>query len=396
MIKNRLITPEGTRDLLFEDCIARRKVESAIKEVLIPRGFAEVITPALEFYDVFSGEPDGIPQEEMYKLTDQKGRLLAVKPDLTMPIARLAATRLKDHPLPLRLYYNQNAYRITPALSGRSDEVDQIGIELIGSGTRRADLEVIVTAIEAMSQATSQEFRLELGHSGIFGALVEALELNEIQTEEIRSLIESKNYPALVDRLERMPNQQAAHALGQLPALFGGEEVLDTLSQLIQLPKIEEIVVYLRSILSDLEKLGLLGQVTLDLGIVNRNDYYTGIVFQGYLEGAGDVVLNGGRYDRLLSHYGADLPAIGFAINVDAVARMARSQMQFQLLPDVLVYAYPGYEVKALQEIDKLIRTGFRAEFCVCETSDEAKAYAIKKGVPNIYLVKDDILEVRV
>ena len=122
MIKNRLITPEGTRDLLFEDCIARRKVESAIKEVLIPRGFAEVITPALEFYDVFCGEHDGIPQEEMYKLTDQKGRLLAVKPDLTMPIARLAATRLKDHPLPLRLYYNQNAYRITPALSGRSDE----------------------------------------------------------------------------------------------------------------------------------------------------------------------------------------------------------------------------------------------------------------------------------
>ena len=102
MNQNRLITPEGTRDLLFEDCISRHLVESKIKDVLVPRGFAEVITPALEFYDVFSPENHGIPQENMYKLVDMKGRLMAVKPDLTMPIARLACTRLRDHPLPLR------------------------------------------------------------------------------------------------------------------------------------------------------------------------------------------------------------------------------------------------------------------------------------------------------
>lgn len=395
-VKDRLVTPEGTRDLLFEDCIARHTVEDRIKEVLIPRGYAEVITPALEYYDVFNSGHYAIPQQEMYKLTDLKGKLLAVKPDLTMPIARLAATRLKDHPLPLRLFYNQNIYRVSPALSGRSDEIDQIGIELIGAATRRADLEVIVTAIEAMNHATRMDFRLEIGHIGIFNALVKALELDDVRKEEIRCLIESKNYPALNDQLDRMQNRQAALALRKLPALFGGEEVLEELCALTDLPEIDDVVAYLRSILKDLDSLGLMDRVTLDLGIVNRNDYYTGVVFQGYLEGAGDIVLSGGRYDKLLSDYGVDLPAVGFGINVDSVAQAAKKELRFKLLPDVLVYAYPGYEVEAFREIDKLVGLGFRAEFSVCETSEAAKAYAVRKGIPTVYLINDDIVEVRV
>ena len=150
MLKNKLITPEGTRDLLFEDCMARRQVEARIKELLLNRGFSEIITPGIEFYDVFSSEEHGIAQEKMYKLTDQKGRLLALKPDLTMPVARVAATRLKGQIRPLRLYYDQNIYAVSQALTGRSDETAQIGIEIIGASGRRTDLEVLVLAVEAL------------------------------------------------------------------------------------------------------------------------------------------------------------------------------------------------------------------------------------------------------
>lgn len=395
-VKDRLVTPEGTRDLLFEDCIARHTVEDRIKEVLIPRGYAEVITPALEYYDVFNSGHYAIPQEEIYKLTDLKGKLLAVKPDLTMPIARLAATRLKGHPLPLRLFYNQNIYRVSRALSGRSDEIDQIGIELIGAATRKADLEVIVTAIEAMKHATKTDFRLEIGHIGIFNALINALALDDTRKEEIRCLIESKNYPALNDQLDRMENRKAALALRKLPALFGGEEVLEELSALTDLPEIDGVVAYLRSILKDLESLGMMDRVTFDLGIVTRNDYYTGVVFQGYLEGAGDIVLSGGRYDKLLSDYGVDLPAVGFGIHVDSIAQAAKKEMRFKLLPDVLVFAHQDYEVKAFREIEKLVSLGFRAEFSVCNTVEEAKSYAARKGIPTVYLVGEDVVEVRV
>lgn len=396
MNQNRLITPEGTRDLLFEDCISRHLVESKIKDVLVPRGFAEVITPALEFYDVFSPENHGIPQENMYKLVDMKGRLMAVKPDLTMPIARLACTRLKDHPLPLRLYYNQNAYRINPADSGHSDEVDQIGIEVIGVGGRRADLEALDLAIRSMESCGLSNYRIEIGHIGIFNALTARLNLDARRKEQLRELIMTKNYPALNDQMDRMKDMQTAAALKRLPALFGGEEVLDELKTLVDDEEINRVVDYLRSLLADLKELGADRHISLDLGIVGRNEYYTGIVFQGYTEGIGDTVLTGGRYDTLLSDYGMDLPAIGFGVDVDAVARVVRREMSFQMLPDVLVFPYPGFEVKAMKEIQKLISMGFQAEFCICESSDEAKAYAVGKGIPTLYFVGEDIVEVRV
>ncbi len=396
MNQNRLITPEGTRDLLFEDCISRHLVESKIKDVLVPRGFSEVITPALEFYDVFSPENHGIPQENMYKLVDMKGRLMAVKPDLTMPIARLACTRLRDHPLPLRLYYNQNAYRINPADSGHSDEVDQIGIEVIGVGGRRADLEALDLAIRSMESCGLNNYRIEIGHIGIFNALTARLKLDARHKEQLRELIMTKNYPALNDQMDRMKDMQTAAALKRLPALFGGEEVLDELKTLVDDEEIGRVVDYLRSLLADLKELGADRHISLDLGIVGRNEYYTGIVFQGYTEGIGDTVLTGGRYDTLLSDYGMDLPAIGFGIDVDAVARVVRREMSFQMLPDVLVFPYPGFEVKAMKEIQKLISMGFQAEFCICETSDEAKAYAAGKGIPTLYFVGEDIVEVRV
>ena len=396
MNQNRLITPEGTRDLLFEECTARHRVEDRIKEVLLPRGFSEVITPALEFYDVFSLPRHGLPQENMYKLVDRKGRLMAVKPDLTMPIARVACTRLREHPLPLRLFYNQSAYRINPADSGHSDEVDQIGIELIGAGERRADFETLVLAIRSMENCGLSGYRIEIGHIGIFNALTARLGLSPDQKEDLRELIMSKNYPELNDRMEQMRDMQTAAALRQLPALFGGAEVLDQLGSLIDDPAINEVIEYLRLLLKDLKELGVDNHVSLDLGIVGRNEYYTGIVFQGYTEGIGDTVLTGGRYDTLLSDYGIDLPAIGFGIDVDAVARVLRGSWNFQLTPDVLVFPYPGYEVKAMKEIEKLVQMGFQAEFAVCATSDEAKLYAARKGVPTLYFVGEDIVEVRV
>ena len=156
------------------------------------------------------------------------------------------------------------------------------------------------------------------------------------------------------------------------------------------------MIEYLRLLLKDLKELGVDNHVSLDLGIVGRNEYYTGIVFQGYTEGIGDTVLTGGRYDTLLSDYGIDLPAIGFGIDVDAVARVLRGNWNFQLTPDVLVFPYPGYEVKAMKEIEKLVQMGFQAEFAVCATSDEAKLYAARKGVPTLYFVGEDIVEVRV
>ena len=145
------VTPEGTRDILFEECRAQRRAQERLTRVFTARGYHEVITPGLEYFDVFDLPGAAIPQQEMYKTTDNHGRLLVFRPDSTLPIARMAASRLQNQQRPLRLYYNQSVYRNSPDLSGRSDESAQMGIELLSASGLRADLEAISTAVAAVS-----------------------------------------------------------------------------------------------------------------------------------------------------------------------------------------------------------------------------------------------------
>ncbi len=151
MKKYDLLTPEGTRDLLFDECAARRTVEDKLQQLFKSYGYSEVITPGLEFYDVFMLKSRYFAQESMYKLSDGKGRLMVIRPDSTMPIARLSATRLKDEVFPLKLFYNQNIFRINPKDSGRDDEITQSGVEIIGGDSKKADMEILNLATEDLT-----------------------------------------------------------------------------------------------------------------------------------------------------------------------------------------------------------------------------------------------------
>ena len=159
MKKFNKITPEGTKDILFEECLSQRTVSERLTHIFKMRGYNEVITPGMEYYDVFDAPNAAIPQYEMYKSTDNKGRLIVFRPDLTLPIARLTATRLQAMEKPIRLYYNQPIYRNRKDLSGRSDETTQAGIELLGASGLKADIEVIAAAVEALSAFTSPQIK---------------------------------------------------------------------------------------------------------------------------------------------------------------------------------------------------------------------------------------------
>ncbi len=390
MNKNKWITPEGTRDLLFEECEARRTVEGILSRVFSGRGFTEVVTPGLEFLNVYDLKTGMMPVEMMYKLVDSKGRLVVLRPDSTIPIARLVATRLKGYQLPIRLFYNQSVFMANPRLKGRSDEVVQTGIEIIGSDSRRADLEVITTAVEALNACKTTDFRLEIGHIGLFHSLISGLKIESEEREEIRRFIESKNYPALNDYLNGLDGDaKTIEILKQLPSLFGGEEVFEKAANLFDDAKTEYILSYLKSIYNDLSALGLKEKISIDLGIVNRTDYYTGVVFRGYIEGFGETVLSGGRYDTLIVEFGSDLPATGFGINVDAVARnlLKTTDDIRATVPDVLVYGEDGCEMKALMHAKTLIESGLVAEYCVLNTAEKAKEYAKAKGIGRVDIV---------
>lgn len=240
------------------------------------------MTPGVEFYDVFSNPAAQIPQENMFKLSDSKGRLMVVRPDSTLPIARMTATRLQNEVLPIRLYYNQRVYRNNRGLTGRSNEVMQTGIELLGISGKRADLEIITTAIEALTRCVP-DFRIELGHAGFFKALLNKLPVSDNEREDIHSFIEAKNYSALNSFLDTLEQTKAVAAIRRLPRLFGGEEVLNEASELCDDKDALRPLEYLKEIYDCLTKFGLGERLMIDLGLAQRNDYYSDIVFQAML-----------------------------------------------------------------------------------------------------------------
>lgn len=392
MKKNLRNTPEGTRDLLFEECLARREAESILSDLFIRRGFSEVMTPGIEFFDVFDAGQPALPPENMYKLTDAKGRLLVMRPDSTMPIARLTATRLKNEPIPLRLYYTQSVYHLNHGLTGHSDQEFQAGIELIGASGERADLEVIALAVESLRLCRIEDFRIEIGHVGFFYSLISELDVDEEIRDSIRTFIEVKNYAALGDMLDTLEPSETVEAIRRLPRLFGGEEVLEAAAPLCHNERTRSALAYLASLYKKLKELGI-SQVMIDLGLIHRNEYYTGVIFRGYIQGSGDTVLSGGRYDNLLSRFGSDLPATGFGINVDSITKVMldNGEIDPPMSPEVLVHALKGYETKALKKVDELCEEGTLCEFSVFETVEQAKAYAEKRCIPCVMAVGDEI-----
>ena len=392
MKKYNKITPEWTKDLLFEECLARRYVEQTLSQVFSSRGFNEVVTPGLEFYDVFDPDFSGISQETMYKMSDRHGRLMVMRPDSTIPIARLTATRLQKLPKPVRVYYNQKIYRSNPGLTGRNNEATQTGIELLGAPGRRADLEVIVTAVEALSRCVPN-FRLELGHAGFFRALAAQLPINDDLREDIRSTIESKNYAALNTILDKLENSCSVDAMRRLPRLFGGEEVFAQAARLCSDDASSKTLAYLHELYRALVDLGLGYRMIVDLGLVQRNDYYTDIIFSAYVENVGDAVLLGGRYDNLLAQFDAPMPAVGFGINVDVLAELLLKQGRIQAPPpvEILVHSDEGYEIKALQYASRLAGEGRKCESSVFETRKEALDYAKMRGIRRVDCVCDTV-----
>lgn len=316
------ITPEGTKDLLFEECRIQKEITNGLHTAFTNDGYHQVVTPGFEFYDVFSTTALYYPQETMYKSLDNKGRVLVARPDSTIPIARLVCSRLKDYPMPLKLYYEQKVFRNNPGLRGRSNEMLQMGVELIGDASFESDVDLLTLSVKALSSCDCGDIRIELGHVGIFKLLMERLNIDSDEKSGIHQFISSKNYAALSSKLDKFERDQTTVILRELPKLFGGREVFDKAKDLFDGydSKLIGMLEYLKSIYDALAYLGLEESVIIDFGLVNQADYYSSLVFKGYTSKAREPVLSGGRYDNLLKDFGCNLPATGFAVNVDQIS----------------------------------------------------------------------------
>lgn len=386
MKKNIYITPEGTKDYLFKECTSVNLVCDKIQNVFENHYFHQVFTPTLEYYDLFANEKSGIEQEVMFKSTDNKGKIIVARPDSTLPIARMVATRLQNEILPVRLYYKQCVFRNHPTLTGKSNEIMQMGVELIGAEGKRADLEIITTAIDSL-QTVSDDFRIELGHSMLFISLINSLNVNDSVKDNIKIFIENKNYSALNNALDKLEQDDTVEAIRKLPSLFGGEEVFDKALNYIKNEDALVALDYLKNLYSELQSLGLEDRIIVDLGLVQRNDYYSGIIFSGYVPGCGDAVLSGGRYDKIFDIFNCSMGASGFAININYLADESR-HLATKNIPDVLVIAKTDDDImKAISYTKELVSTGVKAQFSVATTEECAREYANKLGIKVVQVI---------
>lgn len=395
MLKERLLhTPDGVRDIYSSECSKKTVLQNRIHDVLKAYGYSDIQTPTFEFFDVFNKERGSIASNELFKFFDRDGNTLVLRPDITPSIARVAAKYFGDAKAPLKLCYNGNTFINNHSLQGRLKETTQIGAELIGDASIYADAEIIAIVIDCLLNSGLKEFQVEVGHAQfVHGLLLEAGVEGDIEAELIEFL-KNKNYYG-VEELLHMQNIDAklADKLLQLPQLFGSCEVFHKARQLTKNEETLKSIAYLEKLYHLIEDYGYDKYMTIDIGMLGRHKYYTGVMFNAYTYGTGDAVVQGGRYDKLIGQFGKDKPSIGFSLTVDRLtAALERQKIEIPVDYNgtLVVYSENRYQ-DALVQARQMRDTGTRVNMVqdMGLTQQEYQDYADSCNMDSVVYITD-------
>jgi ATP phosphoribosyltransferase regulatory subunit len=284
-------------------------------------GFKNIQTPTFEFYEVFNHERGTLDVVDMFKFFDRDGHILVLRPDITPSLARFVSTFYKHDLSPKRLCYNGMTFRNNKNYQGKLKEFTQLGCEFFGVDSADADAEMIAIAINSLLATGLKEFKIDIGHAGYFKGLVEEAGIEDAYQEELRYLIDEKNFVAVEELLDSFEiDQMQKQMLLDLPKLFGNLNVLEKAKSTTRSIKAIEAIDRLEKVYDILRDYGVEKYISFDLGMVSQLNYYTGTVFRGYTYETGVSIFDGGRYDTLLAQFGKDMKAVGFAIILDDLA----------------------------------------------------------------------------
>jgi ATP phosphoribosyltransferase regulatory subunit len=384
--------PCGVRDLFLEDAARLSKLMAIWRQLFESWSYTEIIPPTYEHYDVLKAGSDADFERRIFRVLDREGNILALRPDITTQVARIVGTKLHDLPLPLRFYYLSNVFRFEEPQAGRQREFYQAGLELIGAPGPEADAEMVAILIEALQRVGLRGFQINLGQMAFFRAIVAELDLSSAQVEKLKGAINRKDEVGLRKSLMEWDIDDGhAAALGELPRLCGGDEVLERAASLAPNAGARQAIENLSQVCDLLSAQGLVEHLVIDLGEARGMDYYTGITIEGFSPGLGFSICNGGRYDELIGIYGCPLPAVGFGLGVDRIllALEEQEEQEVNLAPHLLVSTEAASMGRAA--LQRLRHQGMKVEVDVM-ARDEASLleYARVRGIHWIIVTGDE------
>lgn len=321
-------TPSGFRDVLADEAIERERIVRRVQDLFASRGYVPLETPTLERMDVM--EAGGRVPATPFKFFDATGELVTMRPDVTLQVARMGATRLPDDDRPLRFRYIQRVFREAGGqLRAEMREKEQMGIELIGPLGLGADEEVIGLFIQALEAAGVKDFKLSLATVAVLRALLCQAQAPETWKASVLEAFHQSNFVDLDTLCTEAPSAAApvAEAIAQLARIIGGAEAIEAVRALVSPLGCAAPLDEFQGIYERLVAAGMKDHILVDFSVMGSFDYYTGIIFQAFAQGVGSPLGGGGRYDGLLGRFGKDRPAAGFAFNLeDAMAASSAAE----------------------------------------------------------------------
>jgi ATP phosphoribosyltransferase regulatory subunit len=394
MAKWKLYTPDGFQDILFDECFVKRKLENDMRKKFSSMGYCEIETPMLEFFDTFSMDEEFSPQESAFKLFDTKGRIMVLRPDMTIPVARLMATKLKDIKLPARVSYIGNTLRMDELGGGKQYEYTQAGIELIGESNEEADAEVIYMAAQTLLNAGLKDFQIEIGQADFFKGLLDELGLNEKDKISMRKLVDKKDYLGIEEIISRYNiSKELSDFTKTLPDQFGDMQLIEKVKKIVKNERSLKALDNLVSIYNILKDYSIEKYISIDLGLVRSLMYYTGIVFRGFTYGIGFPIISGGRYDELLGKFGKKMPATGFSVGINLLMKALEAQKieSERQNTDTIAGYEQGMAGTAIKIAEVLRKQGLNVVLDIEKLSKEQLKLAAKeRGIGGIVWIKDN------
>ena len=398
MKRKLLHTVEGLRDLHPHATGEKTVIENNLVNVFRHYGYEQVETPTFEYYENYHYKRGTQDARHLYKFFNREGEILALRPDVTPSIARFTATFYNHQNSPRRFCYVGNVFINSENYQGKPREFTQAGVECIGLGNEEADAEIIAMAVSSLQAAGLREFQIDIGHADFFNGLAEEAGLDESIQEEVRLLIDEKNFIGLENLLKDLKiDENIRVALTALPTLFGQIEVLDRARSLTTNAKALEAINRIEKVYEILKEYEADQYISFELGMVSQLQYYTGMIFKGYTFGTGISIVDGGRYDALLSTYEYDAPAVGFAIRVDEVVSALNRQgitIEVPNIDTLMIYQKP-YRAQAIRLAETLRRQGMTLELGINgKTIEESIAYGKEKRIGGMmHLIDRDTIE---